>query len=122
VRCAQVLGVAEKRRAALKRKLSALQTSANEKLAEAASKVAKINQQASKLPSLGEWQQARQLSAGKLRLSAVVSCHNTRPGSTQSLHALFGDRAHGWQPCNQIHQLTTVASVHTWHVECCFSS
>jgi hypothetical protein len=51
----QVLGVAEKRRAALKRKLSALQTSANEKLADAERKVAKINQQASKLPSLGEW-------------------------------------------------------------------
>ncbi|WIA29527.1 hypothetical protein OEZ86_012027 [Tetradesmus obliquus] len=49
----QVLGVAEKRRAALKRKLAALQASANEKLADAERKVAKINQQASKLPSLG---------------------------------------------------------------------
>jgi hypothetical protein len=52
----QVLGVADKQRAALKRKLSALQTSASEKLADAERKVAKLNQQASKLPSLGEWQ------------------------------------------------------------------
>jgi hypothetical protein len=51
----QVLGVAEKRRAALKRKLAALQASANEKLADAERKVAKINQQASKLPNLGGW-------------------------------------------------------------------
>jgi hypothetical protein len=50
----QVLGVAEKRRAALKRKLAALQAAANEKLGDAERKVAKLNQQASKLPSLGE--------------------------------------------------------------------
>lgn len=50
----QVLAVAEKRRAALKRKLLALQTSANERLADAEKKVAKIQGQASKLPNLGE--------------------------------------------------------------------
>lgn len=48
----QVLAVAEKKKNALKRKVSALQTSGREKLAEAEKKLQKINSQASKLPDL----------------------------------------------------------------------
>lgn len=68
--CPQVLGVAEKRRAALKRKLAALQASANEKLADAERKVAKINQQASKLPSLGKCAYTLTSMRCKLKLTA----------------------------------------------------
>lgn len=48
----QVLAVAEKRRTALKRKVTALQTSGRDKLAEAEKKLQKISSQASKLPDL----------------------------------------------------------------------
>eukprot|EP00878_Enallax_costatus_P001917 GHUV01002079.1.p1 GENE.GHUV01002079.1~~GHUV01002079.1.p1 ORF type:complete len:237 (+),score=108.60 GHUV01002079.1:397-1107(+) len=47
-----VLAVAGKRRTALKRKVTALQTSGREKLAEAEKKLQKISSQASKLPDL----------------------------------------------------------------------
>lgn len=48
----QVLAVAEKRRTALKRKVSALQSEGRNKLAEAEKKLQKISAQASKLPDL----------------------------------------------------------------------
>lgn len=50
--CWQVLAVAEKRKTALKRKISALQVSSKEKLEEAEKKMTKIHSQASKLPNL----------------------------------------------------------------------
>lgn len=48
----QVLAVAEKRKAALKRKINALQVSSKDKLEEAEKKMTKIHSQASKLPNL----------------------------------------------------------------------
>lgn len=54
----QVLAVAEKKRAALKRKVAAAVAAAKEELAEAATKVARISDTQAKLPDLSKVLQA----------------------------------------------------------------